>query len=284
MRRLDAAALRRLGLWAIGCGLMVLVACNEISSPIRPAGYGYTLIVSDVVTKDTTIDGVDYIEGETSTDTVDFKWPASSLPLRIWVEDTFGLPGRVQAAIASWQGILVYGEMAAEIVSDSTSADIILRGVTPPPIAAARPVRRLAASDAACEGGTDVLVSAPDHGKLWVPIRMYVVPKFAMTNPLVPPCLSRVTIHELGHALGLFQHSPNPGDIMYGFPTVDAPSEPDVATILWVYHQPTDLRIAPGPPPPDTTTTPPDTTPPDTVLPVRRPGTGIDPLTLLRGP
>lgn len=240
---------RALGLWAVGCGLAALAACNEIGSPLRLGYYGYSLIVSDFVVVDTTIDGTKYIGGTTQTDTVDFAWPSSALPIKIWVQDTVGLPGHMAAAVAAWKNVLQYGEIAVGFVSDSGSADVIVRGSAPPPAPVAGGVRRLwaaASVPAACEGGTDIFVSAPDHTKLWTPIRVYVIPKFPLDDPETPPCLARVSMHELGHALGLFRHSPNAADLMYSFPSADAPSEGDVTTILTLYHQRSDLRPVPA--------------------------------------
>jgi hypothetical protein len=239
--------MRKPWLWALGCGMLV-AACNEISGPIRPVFYGYSLIVSDVVQQDTVIDGEEYLFGETITDTVDFAWPPSALPIRIWVHDTLGLPGDVQGAIAAWKNVLMYGEVGATFVGDSLDADIIVRGSAPAPVPAPAGTRLLSftSAPAACEGGTDVYISAPDHGKLWTPIRVYVIPKFAPDLPETQACLARVTIHEIGHALGLFRHSPDVEDIMYSFPDVDAPSEGDAATILQLYHQQSDLRPALG--------------------------------------
>ena len=233
--------------WAAICGLAALAACTTIAEPLRPAIYGYSLIVSDTVVGDTTIGGVDYFAGDTVTDTVDFHWPASALPVRIWVQDTVGLPGYAAAAIAEWKHILQYGELDAVLVGDSVTADVIVRGSAPAPAPAARPAaRRLHAAPAACEGGTDVFISAPDHTKLWLPVRVYVLPKYPVTLPETQACLARVTMHELGHAFGLFRHSPDPGDLMYGFPDVDAPSEADAATILILYHQASDLTPRPA--------------------------------------
>lgn len=256
-------ALGRWGAGALGLGALVLAAsCNEIGSPIRTGLYGYSLIVSDVVAKDTTIDGTTYLFGQTITDTVDFAWPVSALPIKIWVQDTVDLPADMHAAVDAWKNVLQYGEVAAAFVSDSTTADIIVRGSAPPPAPTSGAARRLWASAnslAACEGGTDVFVSAPDHTKLWTPIRVYVIPKYPLDDPETRPCLARVATHELGHALGLFRHSPDSLDLMYTFPAVDAPSDGDATTILQLYHQHSDLRPRPAT----------DTVPPDTLAMVR---------------
>jgi predicted Zn-dependent protease len=45
-------------------------------------------------------------------------------------------------------------------------------------------------------------------------------------------------IHELGHALGLLQHSPSSFDIMNQNPTVTFPSSRDRNTVEILYHSP----------------------------------------------
>jgi hypothetical protein len=228
---------------AVGSGLLAVGSCNEIAGPIRGGGYGFTLIAEDTVVADTTIDGVFYGEGDTITDTVAFSWPESHLPIRIWVHDTNGLPADIDAGIALWQDALLFGEVAAVRVSDSATAHIIVKGTpAPPETSAPHPSRRLTAQATECEGATDVLISAPDHTKLWLPVRVYVWPQFLMTDTATVNCLKRVSAHELGHALGLFRHSIDPNNLMFGFPLVDAPSEVDVTTILRLYHIRPDLR------------------------------------------
>ncbi|MBK8189238.1 MAG: tetratricopeptide repeat protein [Vampirovibrionales bacterium] len=48
----------------------------------------------------------------------------------------------------------------------------------------------------------------------------------------------RFALHELGHAIGLWGHSPDPGDVMYTHPIVSQLSARDIATIRKVYALP----------------------------------------------
>lgn len=55
-----------------------------------------------------------------------------------------------------------------------------------------------------------------------------------------------VVLHEMGHALGLIGHSPEPGDIMYASATITsstALSERDRATLRALYAKPIGTRI-----------------------------------------
>ena len=47
-----------------------------------------------------------------------------------------------------------------------------------------------------------------------------------------------VCLHEFGHAIGLWGHSPHPGDINYPTATAQQPSTRDIATLRRLYHTP----------------------------------------------
>jgi predicted Zn-dependent protease len=49
--------------------------------------------------------------------------------------------------------------------------------------------------------------------------------------------------HELGHAMGLFKHSPNPNDLMAPDP-VSGPSTRDRNTVQQLYHFEADLTAS----------------------------------------
>ena len=54
--------------------------------------------------------------------------------------------------------------------------------------------------------------------------------------------MALTSIHELGHAIGIFAHSSDPEDIMFTDPQVDLPSEADLETAEVLYHLPPTIE------------------------------------------
>jgi len=195
------------------------LACGDIAEPLRDDLYEWRIIVGSGAT----------------ADTVHFHWARNELPVRVWVEDVGELPAWMQRAIDTWESVYLYREFQARLVSDSSTADVIVRG-TPAPAKVRLGVTRLHATAPECSGATDLDVS-DDLTELRLPVRIFISPAEG-DIPGLDRCLGLTTIHELGHALGIFAHSPNPTDIMYADPQVEAPSRLDRETAEALYHLP----------------------------------------------
>ena len=191
------------------------LACGDIAEPLRDDLYEWRIILG--------------------ADTVHYHWARNELPVRVWVEDAGELPAYMQRAIDSWESVFLYREFQAQLVSDSSTADVIVLG-TPAPAKARLGVTRLHSMAPECSGATDIDVS-DDLTLLRLPVRIYITPVDG-DIPGLDRCLGLTTIHELGHALGIFAHSPNPTDIMYSEPDVEALSRLDRETAEALYHVP----------------------------------------------
>jgi hypothetical protein len=204
--------------------LLALVAsCGDSSAPLRADAYEWRLFVP---------------AGGTAIDTLAFAWPAASLAVKIWAEDTLDLPTHAANGITTWQDQFLYGEFRGQMVSDSNDADIIIVAGQLP--ATARALRSMARE---CEGGTDVPLD-PATMILTPPYHIYIDPRLEGDIPALDSCLNFTTAHELGHALGIFQHSPDPDDLMYSAPVVTAPSVRDRNTVNRAYHTPTTIQLS----------------------------------------
>ena len=87
--------------------LLGTLSCSESTSPSREPNYEWRLVVDN--------------------DTLSFHWPTDRLPVKIWVEDSLDMPARVQEGVDMWRGVFLYGEYDAVLVSDSSSADVLVR-------------------------------------------------------------------------------------------------------------------------------------------------------------
>jgi hypothetical protein len=205
-----------------GAGL----SCADIASPSRSAAYEWRRIVPT---------------GPTTADTLSFHWPRSRLPVRIWTQDVMNLVQHVDYGIAQWKAAFLYEEFDAVQVADSNLADVIVSAGFGPK--GGFSVMRLASRAPECEGSTEVELP-PGSLQIQAPIRVFVNPRFDPATPGVDECLRLTTTHELGHALGIFNHSPDAGDLMYPDPVVAVLSERDRDTVERAYHVVPNLTVS----------------------------------------
>lgn len=204
--------------------VLVLAACTDIISPPRVDPYEYRLFVPD---------------GAGGTDALAFHWPRSALPVRIWVANDSPLRDAVIAAIADWENAFLYGEFRGVLVGDPDAADIVVRNaVAPPKLAAAI---HLASRAPECRGETTFLADAAS-GAVTLPFEVYVSSRVGPDDPNLATCYQLTVLHEIGHAIGIFAHSPQPADLMYADPTRTTLSERDRSTAEAAYHLPATLR------------------------------------------
>jgi predicted Zn-dependent protease len=201
------------------------LGCGEINAPIRPAPYEWRFFVAD---------------GGGGVQTLAFAWPASRQPVRIFVEDSLDYPARMDRAIRQWSSQFLYGEFRAVLVSDSNTADVIVRAEPAPASGPIVPLR-LHRRARECEGATDLALDV-DTKQIVLPMRIYTRPVVEGSAAL-ETCLDLTLAHELGHALGIFEHSLDADDLMANDPSATEPSLRDRVTAERAYHTPTTLTV-----------------------------------------
>jgi hypothetical protein len=209
--------------------LFILIAglsCADIASPSRNDAYEWRLIQA---------------AGPAIADTLAFHWPRSRLPVKIWVQDSLNLRADVQNGIQKWKAAFLYGEFDGVEVADSNVADVVVR--LGPVLKLQADAIALPAAAPECEGGTSFDLP-PGSSELQVPVRIFINPRFDPASAGVDQCLALTATHELGHALGIFTHSPNATDIMYFDPSVSELSSSDRSTAELAYHTAANLTVA----------------------------------------
>ena len=197
------------------------LSCSEATSPSRVPNYEWRFFTEDGI------------------DTLSFHWPENMLPVKIWVEDTLDMPARVEEGVNVWRGAFLYGEYDAILVSDSSSADVLVRVLTPLPKGAATPIR-LNTLFPGC-GGETAFDNSASRFEVQLPVRMYIYPKYDPELVDLTECFRIVARHELGHSLGLFQHTSDSRDIMFGDPEAEGLSVRDINTAQLAAHWPANL-------------------------------------------
>jgi predicted Zn-dependent protease len=202
------------------------IACSDIVAPSRAERYDWRLLVP-------------FDSAGPRIDTLTFHWPRSSLPVKIWVENQYSLPTRVREGIREWKGAFLYGEWDATLVTDSNTADVIVTSTLPPPPLRASDRSASALFVPSCQGATDVDTGSTRR-QLKLPIHTYVHPSIPGA-PDLDACLRVVAAHEIGHTMGLFQHSTDTLDLMFSVPSSTFLTIRDVGTAVNAYHFPSDM-------------------------------------------
>jgi len=212
--------------------VLLLVGCSEILTPSRTPRY-----LSDLA-------------GEV------FRWPSERLPVRYFADTRGTMHELVGRSLQIWEKQFLYGEFKGALVTDSTTADVIVlwQDSVPPDVPP-----DTAGAAGACDGLTQYIIdstaalSGPRSGTSGVvppltmtePIRVHLRVRPGFTEAQVAACMPRVVAHEMGHTIGILTHSPANTDLMWGTPTTDTPTNRDRNTAQVLYH--TAPTIAPPP-------------------------------------
>ena len=199
---------------SLGIALLIVVACTTPEAPSHTDAYPF----------DSNGNGMGNV----------FHWPADRLPVRFWVDPRGNMNDLVQNAIDVWQDQLIYGEFTGVIVSDSAHADVqftwagtVPATVPPDPGPPALACGGLTQNDSI--GATDQRIHGALHSNISVLAGSF-------TPGQIEACVRRTVIHEMGHTLGILDHSMDSTDIMYITPLVPVPSAADRTTIQVLYH------------------------------------------------
>jgi len=175
------------------------------------------------------------------------RWPTGSV-IRVYLEGGTGArPGVMQGGFdrgaAMWNAAARYGEYELVQAQSLAEADVVLRwsdDLAPVDVSACEPDVSRAV--------TTFCLSDADPARLYVfPLRdggasrVRMIVSVLGAEAAVPARAERLIAHELGHVLGIGQHSTNERDIMLPNPDVAVLSPRDAATVRVLYHTRPDI-------------------------------------------
>jgi hypothetical protein len=148
------------------------------------------------------------------------RWRLDDPELTIWFDPVYPVEYReaMMRGFRKWEGVLAAGKPRFRETDTQQGAHILVES-------------QFAAGAASPE--VDDTATRLEH----VNVSMFLF----LENPAPPENYFLTAVHEAGHALGLWAHSPFIGDVMSSFGDESLPSERDIATIRHLYAQPPDL-------------------------------------------
>jgi hypothetical protein len=178
------------------------------------------------------------------------RWPAAST-VRVYAAPdadparTTSLENALAQAIDVWNAAALYGEVQLQQTSDLAQADAVLlfSSTLPPVDMTGCPRGAGLAVTTFCLHAQDQtrLATFPPAAGSGAPGRV----KFVVTVASVvtdAELARRLVAHELGHVLGIAQHSPRAADLMFGNTLTTAlPSAADRATLQLLYQTRPDI-------------------------------------------
>ncbi len=217
---------------AVVCAALA-IACDAPTIPALPGPYDFRLSVYGN-------------DGRARVRT--FHWDRGSV-VPVFLAEEAGGPGDLRQAFRraarAWRVAAVFGEVRLREAVDLDEAHAVLRwhdapGVLSTPADCVGPVTGAASTLGCLNHSRDALRSWPRRDGEVSQVFFRVVIRRTDDQEL----LDRLVIHEMGHALGILSHSPDPSDIMWAGP--DLPPEPsarDRSTLRSLYMTPVDLPV-----------------------------------------
>jgi predicted Zn-dependent protease len=177
------------------------------------------------------------------------RWPIGTT-VRVYVEPhpdaahTAALESALENAVEVWNDAALYREVQLEGTEQLEEADAVLvySSVLQPVDAANCPAGGSLAYTTFCRDADDLsrLAVFPIRNSGGGKVKFLVTVRTQAT--LDVESVRRLVAHELGHVLGIAQHSKRPTDLMYPGPITRAePSPADRATLQVLYHTRADI-------------------------------------------
>ncbi|MGQ0813090.1 MAG: matrixin family metalloprotease [Gemmatimonadota bacterium] len=176
------------------------------------------------------------------------RWPTETTVKLFVVQDEDPtrfqhLEAAVQHGIRVWNNAAAYGEVTLARTNTVAEANVVIEystSASPLDLASCPPAGGLAVT-------TFCLTEDDEHLEPYslrdgTPTNVKFILTVFTSSGLDAASVRRLVTHEIGHVLGIAQHSPRPADLMAaGTPTRDDPGPADRATLQVLYHTVPDI-------------------------------------------